>query len=177
MLGVATVAAASPRMFEVLSAALILLELIYLSCGLPAELNQSMPSYIVEMITKDCGELKGKKVGLLGLAFKAGTSDVRKSPGIIIANLLAEMGAEISAYDPEARQEATPELADNIMIKDTVEAVIKDCDIVVVTTDWPEFKQIDFSKYDASYLFDGVNMFEPEAIRQTGLHYRGVGRR
>jgi UDPglucose 6-dehydrogenase len=142
-----------------------------------SELNQSMPSYIVEMITKDCGELKGKKVGLLGLAFKAGTSDVRKSPGIIIANLLAEMGAEISAYDPEARQEATPELADNIMIKDTVEAVIKDCDIVVVTTDWPEFKQIDFSKYDASYLFDGVNMFEPEAIRQTGLHYRGVGRR
>ncbi len=135
------------------------------------DLNQSMPGYVVEKLKDAIGELKGKKVAVLGLAFKSGTSDVRKSPGIAIANLLAKYGASVTAYDPEANDEARPELTPSIALVDEFVDSIQDIDAIVITTDWSNFKTID-EVVKGQVVVDAVNMFDS----LTQNRYIGIGR-
>lgn len=143
--------------------------------------NASMPGYIVEkLLTHFDGSLAGKKVAVLGLAFKAGTSDVRRSPGIMLANTMLRAEAEVTAYDPEALGEAEEELHAGITQFDSLMDAISGADAVVVATEWPEILQLsaqDYARAMRGRLFvDAINTFDIAAVEQAGLHYIGVGR-
>ncbi len=133
--------------------------------------NQSMPGYVVEKL-KDAldNDLRGKRVAVLGLAFKAGTSDTRKSPGIAIANLLAHEGAVVAGYDPQANHEAKPDLHQTVTLHESVDTAIDGASAIVIATEWPEFKSLSFGD---TLVLDAVNI--TNASSTTG-HYIGVGR-
>ncbi|TXG76637.1 UDP-glucose/GDP-mannose dehydrogenase family protein [Patescibacteria group bacterium] len=142
--------------------------------------NESMPGYIASKAQAALGGLSGKQVAVLGLAFKAGTSDARRSPGILLANILRRNGATVRAFDPQANEEARDELHPKITITDSVEAATKQADAVVVATDWPEFIQIDLDKLakamHGKLVVDAVNCYPIETVKRAGLIYVGVGR-
>jgi UDPglucose 6-dehydrogenase len=142
--------------------------------------NRSMPGYVVEKLKKHIGELSDKKVAVLGLAFKSGTSDVRKSPGVSIANVLSHAGAQSIAYDPQANGEAKEDLRrDVILVEEPFEA-IKDADAVIIATEWAEFTQLNLEKIALTMrvpvLLDAVNIIEKSSAESAGLDYIGVGR-
>jgi len=143
--------------------------------------NKSMPGYIVEKMKGAFGgSFKDKQVAVLGLAFKSGTSDTRKSPGIALANLLARQGAKVKAYDPEASEEAKPDVNNKVQIVNDLESAAKDSDAVLIVTDWAEFTDTPVDQYAGlmrgKLFVDGMNCFDPEAIKAAGLQYIGVGR-
>lgn len=144
------------------------------------DVNESMPGYIANKANNSLGELKDKRVAVLGLAFKAGTSDARKSPGVKLANILDKSGALVKAYDPHASQEAKQDLRSNIIISDSIQDAVKGADAVFVTVDWPEFKTLDFSwlksKMKGNIFIDAVNAFEADELKSCGIEYIGVGR-
>lgn len=142
------------------------------------ETNASMPGYIVEKLKNTLGDMQGKKVAVLGLAFKAGTSDVRKSPGVALANSLSLQHAIVTAYDPEANEEAGEELNRSVTLVDSIEDAIDDVDAIVVATEWPQLVERPVSDYanGAKVFVDAMNRFSPQDIKSAGLTYIGVGR-
>lgn len=145
------------------------------------ELNASMPGYIVEKLRDALGgDLGGKKIAVLGLAFKAGTSDVRRSPGVLISNILSKSKANVSAYDPEASDEAANELHSSVTIAPVLEEAIADADAVIISTEWPHFLTFGLTAYQKAMhgdvFVDAVNCFMPQDVTKAKLHYVGVGR-
>jgi UDPglucose 6-dehydrogenase len=150
------------------------------------EVNSSMPHYVIEKAKAALGDpdgdnvFDGKKVAVLGLSFKAGTSDVRKSPAIVIANTLAEQGAEVRAYDPEAMDESREELDESVKLAGSVDEAVKDSDIIFVTTDWPEFLSLDLAKLatdsGAKVFVDCMNRFDSAKVAGAQLAYVGIGK-
>jgi UDPglucose 6-dehydrogenase len=145
-------------------------------------LNESMPGYIVEKLQNQLeGGLKGKKVAVLGLAFKAGTSDCRRSPGVLIANSLDKAGAVVTAFDPKANHEAAEDLRKGVKLLETTEEAIKGADAIIVATEWQEFLSYPLKKYadtigKSGTFVDAVNSFKPAEVKKYGLVYMGVGR-
>jgi len=141
--------------------------------------NDLIPQILVSRI-EEHSSLVGKKIGLLGLAFKAGTDDVRDSPAIAIAKELLKRNADIVAYDPEGIPLAKRELGDSIEYVDSVEECISDKDIVVVATEWSQFANLDprdlAEKMSGNLLVDFRNLFNPQKIKAAGLEYIGMGR-
>jgi UDPglucose 6-dehydrogenase len=125
------------------------------------------------------GELKGKTVGLLGLAFKPNTDDMRDAPSVDIAQELNTAGAIVRAYDPVAMDIARKMLPAVEMFKDPYE-MAKDCDALMVVTEWNEFKQLDLEKIKnllkSPVLYDARNIYDPGVMKFYGFNYRGVGR-
>ena len=144
------------------------------------DVNDSMPGYIVNKIQGKLGSLQGKRVAVLGLAFKEGTSDVRRSPGVALANILSHSGAEVTVYDPEANGEAKEDLRKNVVICDHMEKAVKDTDAILIATKWPEFLGYDLNKLaktmKGGLFVDGMNAFDKKTVEQAGLQYTGVGR-
>jgi UDPglucose 6-dehydrogenase len=142
--------------------------------------NRSMPGYILEKLQQEIDSFNDKKVAVLGLAFKTGTSDARRSPGVKLANLLFKMGATVTAYDPEASEEAAHDLKRGVTIEKSLEKAIKDADAIVVATDWPELVGYDLTTLTknmrGTYFVDAVNAFDIPAVEAVGLRYIGVGR-
>lgn len=137
------------------------------------EVNDSMPHYIINKARAALGgSFKDKDIAVLGLAFKAGTSDTRRSPAITIANTLVDLGAKVQVYDPEAIEEAKPELNTDIVHADNIEDAIKNTDAVFIATDWPEFKAYDWSS-NPSIIIDCMNIFNKKLLDSK---YIGVGR-
>lgn len=146
-----------------------------------ADTNASMPGYIAEKIKNAAGSLEGKKVAVLGLAFKAGTSDARRSTAVELANILQRFGCGVHAYDPEANEEASQDgLNQSIALHDSLDACVKDVDIVCVATDWPEFLNYDLpslkQKVAGDLFVDCMNAYEPDSVKAAGFRYLGVGR-
>ncbi|HEX5456237.1 MAG TPA: UDP-glucose/GDP-mannose dehydrogenase family protein [Candidatus Saccharimonadales bacterium] len=144
------------------------------------EINESMPGYIVEKAEKALGGIEDRKVAVLGLAFKAGTSDARKSPGIRLANSLQGQGANVFVFDPQANGEARETLEQSIKIAESSDEAVTGADAVFIATDWDEFKNMDFNKLAGSMngdlLVDCMNCIDASAVTNAGLHYVGVGR-
>lgn len=141
--------------------------------------NASMPSYIVEKLSDEFGgNVSGKYVAVLGLSFKAGTSDVRKSPGIGMANTLAEMGAIVMAYDPEANEEANEELSESVKLQDSADQALDGAEAVIVATDWQEFLDRPAGNFGSSVkiFVDAMNRFNADDVKKAGITYIGVGR-
>ncbi|MFZ2125753.1 MAG: UDP-glucose/GDP-mannose dehydrogenase family protein [Candidatus Saccharimonadales bacterium] len=145
-------------------------------------LNETMPGYIVEKLqAKIGGSLQGKKVAVLGLSFKAGTSDVRRSPGILLANSLNKSGAIVTTFDPQANHEAAEELRKGIVQCESIEDTIRGVDAMIVATEWPEFLAYSPSKFakatkNGKIFVDAINRFSKADIKNAGLNYIGVGR-
>jgi len=144
-------------------------------------LNEEMPGYIIEKLQKVLGgALRGKTVAVLGLAFKAGTSDARRSSGVKMANMLARAGATVKAFDPRANEEALEYLTKQVVIVKDMETALQDADAVIVAVDWPEFTQYPLRKYakklPQGVLVDAMNQFDIAAVNGAGLRYIGVGR-
>ena len=125
------------------------------------------------------GNLKGKTIGLLGLAFKENTDDMRDAPSIDIADNLTEKGATVRGYDPVARETAAP-LLPSVKIFDDVYKMTTGCDALVVVTPWNEFKQLDLEKVKGllktPIIYDGRNIYDPKVMKEMGFTYRAVGR-
>ena len=141
-----------------------------------SDTNDSMPSYVVDKIEQTTEGLKGLRVAVLGLAFKAGTSDTRKSPGIKIANILADRGAEVCAYDPEGVEEAVESLDSEVSLSDSAENCTSTAQVVVVATEWPELKIFDYGSVDAEIIMDAMNMLDMDELESQGKTYLGIGR-
>lgn len=142
------------------------------------EINHAMPSYVVTKITNTIGNLSNKKIAVLGLAFKAGTSDVRKSPGIAIANILAKNNAIVTAYDPEANHEAKPELHSSITLAESLQDALLDAEAIVIATNWADFslEELASKNTPSTVLVDAVNMHTRQAAESHGFTYIGIGR-
>ena len=143
--------------------------------------NDDMPRVIIEKIKKKLGKLGGKKVALLGLSFKPGTSDVRRSPALKIAELLIKEGCFVFAYDPAAMEEAKKEVGDKIIFMASTQDALSDCDFVCIATEWPEFTEFDYSKYadkiSDKLIVDCQNRVDKEKLKEKGFEYIGVGRK
>jgi len=134
---------------------------------------------IVRKARKILGDLRNKKVGILGLAFKANTDDMRDAAAIDIINLLQNDGAKISAFDPKAMNTAATVLKGVEYKKDSYE-VAKGSDLVIVLTEWNEFRELNFSTIKnimkSPNIIDGRNLYDPQAMKAKGFNYMGVGR-
>jgi UDPglucose 6-dehydrogenase len=147
--------------------------------------NASMPGYILEKALKHYNgqSLIGKKVALLGASFKAGTSDVRKSPALTMANLLADkLGARVHIYDPEAFTEEVniKEVNGKIKVSPTMDKALRNAEMAVLATDWPEFRDFSTGKLarllKGKLVVDAMNCLNPDEVKRAGLTYIGVGR-
>jgi UDPglucose 6-dehydrogenase len=125
------------------------------------------------------GDLSGKKVGVLGLAFKPNTDDMRDAPSLPLIKGLIERGATVSAYDPVAREHAQRMLS-GITFADDAYAAAADSDALVIVTEWDEFRALDLDKVAASMrgktLVDLRNVYDRAEVEEAGLTYQGVGR-
>jgi UDPglucose 6-dehydrogenase len=125
------------------------------------------------------GELSGKSIGVLGLAFKPNTDDMRDAPSIPLINSLVERGARVSAFDPVARQQAEQQFS-GIDFADNAYAAAKGADALVIVTEWDEFRALDLDKIAASMrgkvLVDLRNVYNRDEAEEAGLTYYGVGR-
>jgi UDPglucose 6-dehydrogenase len=123
--------------------------------------------------------IKTKTIGVLGLAFKQNTDDVRMSPAIEVCQRLQKMGASLRVYDPKAMEKARGVLK-NVTWVDNMDAVAEGCDALVVATEWPEFKQLDLDRarkvMTHPILFDGRNLFDPDEMERQGFIYKSIGR-
>lgn len=134
---------------------------------------------IVRKARKILGELRGKTIGILGLAFKANTDDMRFAPAIDITNLLQNDGAKIQAYDPKAMESAKLVLK-NIEYKKDSYSVADGADLLLILTEWNEFKEIDLGdikkRMKSLNIIDARNLYDPDKVRELGFTYVGVGR-
>ncbi len=125
------------------------------------------------------GSLKGKTIGMLGLAFKENTDDMRDAPSVDISNALIAGGANVRGYDPVARETAAP-LMPAVEIYDDMYKMADGCDALIVVTPWNEFKQLDLEKVKdllkSPVIYDGRNIYDPARMRELGFTYRAIGR-
>jgi len=145
------------------------------------EVNEKQKLALVPRIKKYFhGDLKGKKIAVWGLAFKPNTDDTREASALIMIDALLGEGAVISAFDPEAMNNARKQLGDKVNYASQYDA-IKDCDALVIATEWSEFRTPDFEKMNAlmknKAIFDGRNVYEPVKMKELGFYYESIGRK
>jgi UDPglucose 6-dehydrogenase len=142
-------------------------------------INADQMDRFIKKITDTLWVLKDKKIGVLGLAFKQNTDDVRSSPAIDLCQRLLKEGATLRVHDPKAMDKAKALLPD-VTYVDDMNAVADGCDALVVTTEWDEFKQLDLARAKKGLthpiLFDGRNLFDPAEMEKLGWIYKSVGR-
>ena len=142
-------------------------------------INQKQKESLLPKIKKLLPDLKNKKIAIWGLAFKPKTDDMREAPSIVIINQLQKEGAKIKAFDPEAERNAKKILKDIEYTPDPYET-LKDCDALVIVTEWNEFRALDKEKIKSLLnkpnIIDGRNIWNPEEMKKLGFNYIGVGR-
>jgi len=144
------------------------------------EVNDERKSAMAERVIRMMGgDVSGKRVGVLGLAFKPNTDDMREAPSIPLIKTLLERGAEVSAFDPVAHHQAEQVLS-GIHFAEDAYAAAADADALVIVTEWDEFRALDLDKIAAALkgkvLVDLRNVYDREEAEQAGLTYFGVGR-
>jgi UDPglucose 6-dehydrogenase len=128
------------------------------------------------------GDLRGRRVALWGLAFKANTDDMREASSLAIIESLTAAGAQVQAYDPVAMDNARRLLkaVDGVRFMPSAKGAVEGADVLAVVTEWLEFRSPDFAELagqlKARAIFDGRNLYEPAAVRAAGLAYFGIGR-
>jgi UDPglucose 6-dehydrogenase len=142
-------------------------------------INADQMDRFVGKITDTLWVLKDKKIGVLGLAFKQNTDDVRSSPAIDLCQRLIKDGATLRVHDPKGMDKAKSLLPD-VTYVDDMNAVAEGCDAIVVATEWDEFKQLDLVRAKKGLthpiMFDGRNLFDPVEMEKLGWIYKSVGR-
>jgi UDPglucose 6-dehydrogenase len=143
------------------------------------EINRDQRRRVVQALREILGTLHGKTVGVLGLAFKPNTDDMREAPAVEIIHLLQNEGTSVKAFDPVAMERARDIIPEVTYCEDAYEAA-DGSDALIVVTDWNEFKHLDMARIKASMLqpvlVDGRNIYEPAKMQELGFRYRGIGR-
>jgi UDPglucose 6-dehydrogenase len=141
------------------------------------EVNELQKRRVIQKLQKHLGRLRGKKVALLGLAFKAGTDDMREAPSLVLASRLLAEGAEVRAWDPVARP---GELMKGATLCDTVLEAVTGADAAVIVTEWDELRGLASPEVREAMaralIIDGRNLLDPAATRDAGFAYEGIGR-
>jgi len=141
--------------------------------------NAGQMERFVKKITETLWVLKDKKLGVLGLAFKQNTDDIRSSPAIELCQRLQKEGASLRVHDPKAMDKARTVLND-VEYVEAMNDVAVGCDALVVATEWDEFKQLDLERVrkelSCPIFFDGRNLFDPAEMERLGVIYKSVGR-
>ncbi|MBU1086361.1 MAG: UDP-glucose/GDP-mannose dehydrogenase family protein [Candidatus Omnitrophica bacterium] len=141
--------------------------------------NENQRKLVFKKIEQALWILNDKKIGVLGIAFKPNTDDIRSAPAIDIINMLEAEGAHVKAFDPKAMDHAKELLPNVNFCKNAYEA-IKGCDALVIVTEWPEFKNLSLTKIKKllkhPIIIDARNMFDPKKMKKLGFKYTSVGR-
>src|SRR5438874_1785038 len=141
------------------------------------EVNELQKRRVIQKLQKHLGRLRGKKVALLGLAFKAGTDDMREAPSLVLASRLLAEGAEVRAWDPVARP---GELMKGAVLCASVHEAVSGTEAAVIVTEWDELRGLASAEVrDAMarpLIIDGRNLLDPEETRRAGFAYEGIGR-
>lgn len=126
------------------------------------------------------GALRGKRIALWGLAFKANTDDMRESPALVLIDELLAAGATVVAHDPAAMHETQRRIGDRITYAESNYAAAESADALVIVTDWNEYRFPDFARVKAALktpvLIDGRNLYDPAKMQALGFTYRSIGR-
>ncbi len=143
------------------------------------EVNELQKRRVVGKLEKHLGSLIGKRVALLGLAFKPDTDDMREASSLVLAARLQGEGAEVVAYDPVAAERAAGLLGSVEMAPSAMEA-LEGADAAVLVTEWREFAELDWAaagqRMTRPLIVDGRNYLDPEALVKAGFEYEGIGR-
>lgn len=143
------------------------------------DINRDQRMLAIDKLRECLDELPGKVVGLLGLAFKPNTDDLREAPSLDIAKVLLAAGVHVRAYDPAAMERMRALLPDLEYMADAYQ-VAAGADALVVVTEWNEFRHLDLQRLKASMrkpvVVDGRNIYDPTVMRGLGFTYRGIGR-
>lgn len=143
------------------------------------KINQQVIEKFLHKIEKQLWVLDGKTIGVLGLAFKPDTDDIRNAPALKIIEKLKADGAKIKAYDPKALENMKKTIPDIEYTEDPYE-VAKNAEALIICTEWEEFKNLDLTKIrelmTTPIIFDGRNIFDPAEVKKLGFKYFGVGR-
>src|SRR5438067_3284674 len=142
------------------------------------EVNELQKRRVIGKLKKHLGSLAGRKVALLGLAFKPGTDDMREAPSIVLASRLLAEGAEVRGWDPVADGDALPR---GVELSGSVLEAVRGADAAVIVTEWAELRQLAREEVREAManplIVDGRNLLEPRAARAAGFVYEGIGRK
>jgi UDPglucose 6-dehydrogenase len=143
------------------------------------QINERQMDRFLKKISDTLWVLKDKTIGVLGLAFKQNTDDIRMSPAIELCQRLQKEGALLRVHDPKAMEKAKAVLKDVTFVED-MNAVAEGCDALVVATEWEQFKKLDLERARRTLthpiLFDGRNLFDPAEMERLGFIYKSIGR-
>ena len=141
------------------------------------EVNELQKRRVINKLEGRLGSLRGKKIALLGLAFKPGTDDMREAPSLVLAARLQAEGAEVSAWDPVADANSHFQ---GVHVAQTAADALEGADAAVLVTEWPELRELDWAEAGKRMrhrlLVDGRNMLDPGRLRAAGFEYEGIGR-
>jgi UDPglucose 6-dehydrogenase len=144
------------------------------------EVNDLQKRRVIGKLQKHLGGLSGKRVALLGLAFKPNTDDMREASSLVLAARLHADGANVTAYDPVAEEQAR-KLVSGMTFADSALDAVAGADAAVLVTEWSELVELDWERVaeamSGTLLIDGRNALDPELVRAAGLVYEGIGRR
>ena len=147
------------------------------------EVNENQKGVLVEKIINHFGaekEVKGKKFALWGLSFKPKTDDMREAPSEVIVKRLLDLGAQISAHDPVAMEEAEKIFGNKITYHDKNYDALTGADALIIVTEWNEFRSPNFERMKllmkTSLVFDGRNIYQPDEMKKLGFKYYCIGR-
>jgi UDPglucose 6-dehydrogenase len=139
--------------------------------------NELQKRRVVGKLKRHLGPLRGKTIALLGLAFKAGTDDMREAPSIVLASRLLAEGADVRAWDPVADGTKLPKGVETV---DDVLSAVRGADAAVIVTEWPELAGLASAEVREAManplIVDGRNLLDPEETRRAGFAYEGIGR-
>jgi UDPglucose 6-dehydrogenase len=151
--------------------------------GAIERINEVQPLRFLEKVREMAGGIEGRRFGVLGLAYKGGTDDVRESPGLRVVRLLLAEGGRVAAYDPAAMEKAASQLRPSAMLEYAANAMqaAAGADLLLILTDWPQFLSLDLAAAARVMahprMLDGRNLFDPEQVAASGMDYACVGRR
>jgi UDPglucose 6-dehydrogenase len=144
------------------------------------DVNIAQKTRLVARMRAHFGTLKGKTIGVWGLAFKPRTDDMREAPSIPMIKALLAEGADVQAYDPEATKVAKGIFGNKVTFTTKNYDALKGADCLAIVTEWSEFRRPDFEKMRklmrSPVIFDGRNLFTPEQMKQSGFTYYSIGR-
>jgi UDPglucose 6-dehydrogenase len=145
------------------------------------KVNENQKTKLIPHLAKHFkGDLAGKKIAMWGLAFKPYTDDIREAPSLYNIDALLELGASVSAYDPEAMNHVRNLLGDKITFTKNPYEALEGADALLIVTEWPQFRTPDFDRMDSllknKVIFDGRNLYELSQMQELGYTYYSIGR-
>ncbi len=144
------------------------------------EVNLAQRRGMVQRVREALGEVEGRRIAILGLAFKPNTDDVRESPSLYLIEELIKLGARVTAYDPMAMKNARNSLNDEVVFAPDPYSACRGADLAVIMTEWNELRELDMERLKdllrTPVLLDARNIYEPMAMRRLGFTYYSIGR-